>query len=137
MTLLAKRRLAQNREAAVAPAITVNFPGFAEIFRQPNAPALAGPLVPLPIPNGEAPAAPHPPQRRQPPLPPMILDPFCATYELSDAIKDKLIAIHITGPHVLRLISDTDLRGEGGLSVGELASVRDAQLRWSHSAVTV
>jgi hypothetical protein len=67
----------------------------------------------------------------------MKLDPFCATYELSDAIKAKLIAMHINGPHVLRLISDTDIRGEGGLSVGELASVSDAQLRWSHSAITV
>jgi hypothetical protein len=64
MSLLGKRRLAQNREA-VAPAITVNFTG----FRQPNATALAGPLVPLPIPNGEE--APRPPQR-QPPLPHMM-----------------------------------------------------------------
>ena len=64
----------------------------------------------------------------------MRLDSFCDTYDLSNAIKDKLIAIHIAGPHTLRLITDTDLRAEGGLSVGELASVRDAQLRWSHDA---
>ena len=38
------------------------------------------------------------------------------------------MAIQITGPHVLHLISDVDLRGEGKLSVGELALLRDAEL---------
>jgi len=94
--------------------------------------AVAAPLAELPIPNGEA--APRPP-RCQAPLPPMKLDSFCTAYNLSDAIKDKLVAIQIAGPHVLRLITDTDLRGKGGLSVGELASVHDAQLRWSHYAM--
>ena len=67
----------------------------------------------------------------------MKLDSFCDTYDLSDAIKDKLVAIHIAGLHTLRLITDTDLQGEGGLSVGELASICDAQLRWSHNATAV
>jgi len=61
----------------------------------------------------------------------MILATFCTLYGLSDDITKKLEAIHVAGPHVLSLISD-DLRGEGTLSVGELASVRDAQLRWNH-----
>jgi hypothetical protein len=125
VALLAKRRLAQtqNRDA---PAITVNFPGFAEMFCQPNAA--------LPAPVNSTAAAPNPinsPCRRAP-LPPMKLDDFCKQYLLSDLIEDKLCNIQITGPHVLRLISDSDLRGEGNLSIGELASVRDAQLRWNH-----
>jgi hypothetical protein len=60
----------------------------------------------------------------------MDLFVFCMKYRLSVQIKTKLEAIQITGPHVLCLISDADLRGEGALSVGELASVRDAQFRW-------
>jgi hypothetical protein len=120
VALLAKHHLTQNREN-VAPAITVNFPGFADIFRP--APA---PLAPLPIPNGAEGA--HP----QVPLLPMKLALFCAQYELSDEIKDKLSAIQIVGPHVLSLVSDTDFRGEGKLSIGELASLRDAQLHWNH-----
>jgi hypothetical protein len=112
VALLAKRRLTQtqNRDA---PASTVNFPGFADIFRLPNMP----PLLP-----GVNPAPP----------PTMKLDEFCEQYELSDSIRKKLGNIQITGPHVLCLISDSDLRGEGQLSIGELASVRDAQLRWNH-----
>ncbi|KAF8958724.1 hypothetical protein BDZ97DRAFT_1915991 [Flammula alnicola] len=124
VALLAKRRLAQNRDA-VAPAITVNFPGFADVFRAPNAPPLA--------PVNPATAAPANSPRHRVPPPPMKLDSFCHRYELSEEIRGKLDAIQIAGPHVLRLISDTDLRGEGRLSIGELASVRDAQLRWTHA----
>jgi hypothetical protein len=51
-------------------------------------------------------------------------------YQLSVQIKTKLELIQITGPHVLYLISDADLRGEGALSIGELVSVRNAQFRW-------
>jgi hypothetical protein len=109
----------------VAPAVTVNFPGFVDFFRQPN-PAI--PLGPLPIPNGAA--------DRQPEalLPPMKLEIFCAQYSLSDDIQMKLASIQVAGPHVLSLISDLDLRGEGKLSIGELASLRDAQTRWKHTA---
>jgi hypothetical protein len=60
----------------------------------------------------------------------MKLDDFCRQYKLTDEVKGKLDAIQIAGPHVLRLVSDADLRGDGRLSVGELASVRDAQQRW-------
>ena len=122
---LAKRRLSQNREAARTPAVTVNFLGFADFFRQPNA---AIPLGPLPIPNGAANRA------HEAPLPPMKLEIFCAQYSLSDDIQMKLASIQVAGPHVLSLISDLDLRGEGKLSIGELASLRDAQTRWKHTA---
>jgi hypothetical protein len=124
IALLAKRRMAQNRDAA-APAITVNFPGFADIFRAPNAP----PLGPAEPPLAASVNSPH----RRVPLPPMELEDFCRQFNLSYELRAKLNVIHITGPHVLRLVSDADLRGEGGLSVGELASVRDAQQRWIHA----
>lgn len=124
---LAKRRLSQSREVA-APAVTVNFPGFADFFRQPN-PAI--PLGPLPIPNGAANRASF---KDEALLPPMKLEIFCAQYSLSDDIQMKLTSIQVAGPHVLSLISDLDLRGEGKLSIGELASLRDAETRWKHTA---
>ena len=96
--------------------------------------AVAAPLAKLPIPNDEE--APHPPWH-QAPLPPMKLDSFHTACNLSDAIKDKLVTIQIAGPHVLWLITDTDLQGEGGLSVGKLALVRDAQHRWNHYTMAV
>lgn len=133
---LAKRRLSQNREvaAAAAPNITVNFPGFADIFQQPNAQRAAVPLGLLPK------AIPDVAENRPAPvtvvlLPPMKLEIFCAHYSLSDEIQMKLVSINIPGPHVLSLISDADLRGDGKLSIGQLASVRDAQTRWKHAAV--
>jgi hypothetical protein len=63
----------------------------------------------------------------------MKLEIFVAQYDLSNDIQAKLASIHVAGPHVLSLISDTDLRGEGKLSIGELASLRDAQTRWKHA----
>jgi hypothetical protein len=92
----------------------VNFPGFAQLFAQSN-PAMLPVSTPVLAPT----AAP----RHQTLPPPMILATFCTLYGLSDDITKKLEAIHIAGPHVLSLISDTDLQGEGTLSVGELASV--------------
>ena len=66
-------------------------------------------------------------------LPPMELGIFCTQFFLSRMIQQKLEVIQVTGPHVLSLISDANLRGDGSLSIGELASVRDAQLRWNDS----
>ncbi len=62
----------------------------------------------------------------------MVLKDFCGLYKLSGDLKSKLDAIHIVGPHVLRLVSDSDLRESGKLDVGEVASLRDAQQRWLH-----
>lgn len=122
--------MAQNREAA-APTFTVNFPpGFADIFRQPNQ-QVAGPLGPPPI-HAENHLRPQP--GPEVPLPPMKLETFVTHYNLSDDLQAKLVSIHVAGPHVLSLISDADLRGEGKLSIGELASLRDAQTRWKHAA---
>ena len=76
----------------------------------------------------------HAPLQHEAPLPLMKLEIFCAQYSLSDNIQTKLTSIQVAGPHVLSLISDHDLRGEGKLSIGELASLRDAQTRWKHTA---
>ena len=121
VALLARRRLNQAREAA-APNITVNIPGLGDLFRQQLP---QPPMEPLAAQNLNLPA---PGARRLPP--PTKLDDFCRLYHLSESVKGKLTDIQITGPHVLHLVSDVDLRGEGKLSVGELASLRDAELRW-------
>lgn len=63
----------------------------------------------------------------------MELSVFCTQYFLSQTIEQKLEAIQVAGPHVLCLISDADLRGDGTLSIGELASVHNAQFRWNES----
>lgn len=65
----------------------------------------------------------------------MMLDDFCSLYKLAGDIKAKLDMIHIAGPHVLHLVSDSDLRNSGGLDVGEVATVRNAQQRWAHALV--
>ena len=57
----------------------------------------------------------------------MMLDDFCSLYKLADNIKAKRDIIHIAGPHVLCLVSDSDLRDPGGLDVGEVATVCDAE----------
>lgn len=86
-------------------------------------------------PAAQAPAAanPRPLQHSRAPPPPMSLVDFCQRYDLADSIKSKLDIIHIAGPHVLRLVTDSDLRVSGGLDVGEVASLRDAQQRWIHA----
>jgi hypothetical protein len=115
--LLANRRLNQTREAA--PPITVNFSGLADLLKQNGAPVAPAPAA------GSAVSA-----KNEPLPPPMELALFCDQYHLSNDIKKKLGSIHVSGPHVLRLITDADLRGEGTLSIGELASLRDAHMRW-------
>jgi len=123
VALLARHRLVQNRKAD-APVVNLSFPGFADMFQPDNAP-LAAPLPPPP-------AAINSP-RHCAPLPMMKLDQFCLDYKLSWDIKQKLRAIQVTGPHVLRLISDVDLCGDGKLSIGEVASIRDVQMWWNHT----
>lgn len=100
-----------------APNITVNFPGFAEVFRQAPAPAAPAPLAPIPIPNGAQPANQHRERRL---LPPMELEDFRVRYRLSQKILEKLSEIEVTGPDALYLISDADLRTEGKLKANFL-----------------
>jgi len=63
-------------------------------------------------------------------VPKMTLFVFCERFDLSDFILQKLDVMKVTGPHGLRFISDQQLVEVGGLDVGELADVRDAQERW-------
>ncbi|KAI3602366.1 hypothetical protein WG66_011261 [Moniliophthora roreri] len=63
------------------------------------------------------------------PPPKVPLSEFCKKYELSDALQEKLKGLNIDGPHVLRLIKDEALEKKG-LSIGEVAGLRDAEERW-------
>ena len=63
-------------------------------------------------------------------VPKMTLATFCDCYELHLIIEGKLNELNITGPHALRFVSNQQLADEVGLSVGELADVRDVQERW-------
>ncbi|KAG7097607.1 hypothetical protein E1B28_004941 [Marasmius oreades] len=68
------------------------------------------------------------PRSRPPPRVPLAR--FCKNYKLSSALQGKLEKMEIEGPHVLRLIKDSVLQSGGGLSIGELAGLRDAEERW-------
>ncbi|RXW18854.1 hypothetical protein EST38_g7000 [Candolleomyces aberdarensis] len=63
-------------------------------------------------------------------LEPMDLDDFCMLFGISYGLKLKLEDADITGPHVLWLVSNTDLRSDAKLSIGELATLRNAEERW-------
>ena len=104
---------------------TVNFEGLADVIKQLRPDFGIGSQNQPPAPA----AAPAIAVRR--PLPPKLsLADFCARFQLSDAIHDKLANIKVTGPHVLRLVNDDALRAEGNLDIGELADLRDVEERW-------
>lgn len=119
--LLAKRRVALQAHGQNSP--TVNFEGLANVIKQlnpaygrENAPPAPAPLAAVPL------------HRRPPPK--MSIATFCSQFDLSPEIQAKLLGIAIAGPHLLRLVDDGALRGEAGLSLGELAGIRDAEERW-------
>jgi len=62
----------------------------------------------------------------------MTLADFCEKFDLSVFILQKLDVLHVTGPHALRFISNQQLVEVGGMDIGELADVRDAQERWGY-----
>ena len=64
-------------------------------------------------------------------VPKMKLKDFCGRFDLSVTILQKLNTLKVTGPHALRFVSDTQLVGNGGMDIGELADVRDPQERWT------
>ncbi|KAG1846151.1 hypothetical protein C8R48DRAFT_677938 [Suillus tomentosus] len=74
--------------------------------------------------------APQPVLRQQPALRPKLsLLDFCNRFKLSRWLCEKLDNIDVTGPHCLRFLQNADLLG-AGLSLGELADIRDAEERW-------
>ena len=60
----------------------------------------------------------------------MTLTAFCERYAVPEQLKKKLINLGVQGPQALCWIKDEDLRGEGGLLLGELGTLRDAEQRW-------
>jgi len=64
-------------------------------------------------------------------VPKMKLEDFCDRFDLSVIILQKLDTLKVTGPHALRFVSDAQLVENGGMDIGELADVRDAQERWT------
>ncbi|KAJ2936905.1 hypothetical protein H1R20_g190, partial [Candolleomyces eurysporus] len=122
IAMLAQRRAAAGQPTQ-QPQTTVSLAGLAEFIREMRQPeSTRATEAPAP----EALALPQP--KRLPPR--MKLDDFCRLYGLDDGLKHKLGAIDITGPHVLRLVTDDDLRKSGTLTIGELATLRDAEERW-------
>lgn len=113
---LARRRRAQlaGRDHNNQSNITVNFAGLAELIR-PSSPSAASRSV----------------SSRPKAIPPKLdLRTFAYQFGVPMDLCDKLEAIHFNGPHLFRLISDEQLRTEGGLSLGELTILRDAEERW-------
>jgi len=66
-------------------------------------------------------------------MPKLELVEFCEYYGISAALKLKLEAICVDGPHALCWISNEALRTEGKLAIGELATLRDAEQRWKNT----
>jgi hypothetical protein len=119
---LAKRRrnqLAQDTKSSSN--ITVNFSGLAELLNTRQNPDTTT------VQSVQQPSRPAQ-------LPPRLsLDAFCDYYDLPRSVYEKLNSHQITGPHLLRLISNDQLRLECALSIGELAAIRDAEERWKES----
>jgi len=117
ISALARRRHAQlaGRDHNNQSNITVNFTGLAELIR-PSSPSATSRSSVISRPKA---------------IPPKLdLRIFAHQFGIPMDLYDKLEAIHLNGPHLLRLISDEQLRTEGGLSLGELAILRDAEERW-------
>ncbi|KAG1872131.1 hypothetical protein C8R48DRAFT_595708, partial [Suillus tomentosus] len=122
---LAKRRRNQiTQDSKPSSNITVNFSGLAELLSTAR-------QTPAPQPNVSS-TVQQPSQPAQVP-PRLSLQAFCDFYDLPLSVYDKLNSHQIMGPHLLRLISDDQLRTECVLSIGELAAVRDAEERWKES----
>ncbi|KAG2113831.1 uncharacterized protein F5147DRAFT_570720 [Suillus discolor] len=115
ISALARRRRAQlaGRDHNNQSNITVNFAGLAELIR---------PSSPSKNPTCSTKTMSIPPK--------LDLQSFATWFGLSGQLHDKLKAIHLDGPHLLRLVSNEQLQTEGGLSLGELAVLRDAEERW-------
>lgn len=118
---MAKRRAAAST-VSTGSNVYVSFDGLVELLRGP----LAQP--------GMRAAVPESPKRAVNPSkwPKLSLEDFCMDYEIPDPLRDKLQKLCVQGPHALCWISDDDLRREGGLALGELETLRDAEQRWKN-----
>lgn len=130
---MARRRAASSAGGSAGSSnVYVSFDGLAELLR-------GGPLAAQPHgPRDPLPAAPLPAVLQEQPKndatkwPKMDLVTFCARFDVPAQLQTKLVALCVQGPHSLAWIKDEDLRGEGGLMLGELGTLRDAEQRWKH-----
>jgi len=125
---LSRRRNALSTQNQNAPSFTFNLAGLPEMLgfnrgAQPNQNAVQACPAPQPLP-----AANRPPNTTS-------LADFAWEYQFSPELHNLLRKAHVTGPHLLRLITDTDLK-EAGLNFAQLAEVRDAYDRWLEGVST-
>jgi hypothetical protein len=129
ISLLSCRCMGINNQTNTTPHVVINndFKDLAAILQNNNssaAPTAANPCPPQQ--NSNAPHVIHAALVLK-----MRLSNFCDRFDLSIFILEKLDALKVTGPHALRFVSDTQLVEKGGLDIGELVDVRDAQEHWT------
>jgi hypothetical protein len=61
--------------------------------------------------------------------PKISLKAWAETYDIDEGICSKLAEIGVKGPHALAYLSKEDL-SDAGLRAGEVAEVRDGEVRW-------
>jgi hypothetical protein len=127
---MARRRAAAATGATPATAgsnVYVSFDGLAELLRgsQPLVPSTTAPRLPVAAPSPKKPID-------VTKWPKMDLATFCDQFDIPNQLQNKLVNLCIQGPHALCWIKDQDLREEGGLALGELGTLRDAEQRWKN-----
>jgi hypothetical protein len=119
--IISRRRNALGTQNTNSPNITFSLAGLPELLG----------LNPTPNRNidnrDNLPAAPAPTSRRPPNTTPFV--DFSFQYSFSNDLHTKLENAHVTGPHLLRLITDENLKS-AGLSFAQIAQVRDSYERW-------
>jgi hypothetical protein len=110
------------------PSFTFNIAGLPEMLgfnwgAKPNQDAVQACSAPQPLPAAN-----------QPPNTTNFAD-FAWEYWFSLELHNLLQKAHVTGPHLLCLITDTYLK-EAGLNFAQLAKVRDAYDRWLEGVST-
>lgn len=126
ISLLSAHRLDQvKRNASAMPStaapmqVVMNFDGLADVLAILQPEKSRPILAPSTVPNVPS------------KLPPKFaLDHFCWMYDISDATFKKLRAMEVDGPHLLQIITDTDLKVEGKISTSQVVAIRDAEQCW-------
>jgi hypothetical protein len=60
----------------------------------------------------------------------ITMEEFCARFHIAEDICQKLTRAKFMGPHAFANISNKDLMTEVGLCQGEVADIRDREMRW-------
>jgi hypothetical protein len=127
VALLQRRRrgrAATNQNASAGPNIVIqnDFKGLAGLLQHNTAPPQSTPAFVQSLPC----------MTRAALVPKISLVDFCNKFDLSICILEKLDTLKITRPHALQFISNQHLVKHGGMDIGELADVRDAQEHWRY-----